>query len=45
MALSGDLEGGYLRVRIISDCRYEKAEEYHEVLWITLNNTAEFRTL
>ena len=44
MVLSGDLKGGFLRVEIISDC-YEKAEEYHEILWITLNNPAEFRTL
>ena len=35
MVLSGDLEGGFLRVEIISDCCYEKAEEYHEMLWIT----------
>jgi len=45
MFLSGDLEGGFLRVEIISDCYYEKAEEYHEILWITPNNPAEFRTL
>jgi hypothetical protein len=36
MVLSGDLEGGFLRVDIISDCCYEKAEEYQEILWITL---------
>ena len=29
--MSGDLEGGFLRLEIISDSSSEEAEEYHEM--------------